>query len=184
MTEKEKGFFRIFVQVRKIFLPERVSCEQEGMAMETFDKDKARRVWQRVQSREGMAAPDPVSEGVPELLMQANTLAGLYMGLQRMNGGRAGEGTGSLSRSLRRTVDCLRGLCALEGTVPGLPPVETGTGSISQRLRSCAHRERRLGEGLIRLGTEGEFAPVYARLARESWDRCRMVLEMLGAPGK
>ena len=43
--------------------------------METFDKEKARRVWQRVQSREGMAAPASGTEGTPELLMQANALA-------------------------------------------------------------------------------------------------------------
>ena len=101
-----------------------------------------------------------------------------------MTGGRTGARTRSLSRSLQKTLDCLRGLCALEGAVPGLPPVETGTGSISQRLRGCVRRERRLGEGLARLGLEGEFAPVYTLLARESWDRCRSVLEMVGASGK
>lgn len=152
--------------------------------MEPFDREKAARVWQRVQSRDGLAGIAAAAEGPGELLLQVNALAGLYMGLQRMTGGKTGERFRALYRSLRRTADCLRGLCRLEGTAPGLPPMETGKGTVQERLRSCAHRERRLGQALARLGMEGEFAPVSARMAKDSWERCATVLEILGATEK
>lgn len=150
--------------------------------MEGFDAETAARVWQRVQSRRPMAAmtPEPTAR---ELVLQSHALAGLYLGLHRMLGGRAGERLRELYRDQLRTKECLRGLCMLEGEAPPLPPMESGKGSARDRLRACVHREQRLGEALAGLAAEGEYAQVYGRLARQAGERCLRVLELLGASG-
>lgn len=148
--------------------------------MEVFDQETAARVWQRVQRREGFAEPETGQEDPVSLMLQSHALAGLYLGMQRRFTGAGAERIRRLYRQHRETIACLKGLCRLSGTAPGLPPMEAGSGDTADRLRSCAHRERRLGAAFARLAAEGEFAQVYAQLSRQAGERCREVLQLLG----
>lgn len=177
MTEKRKPFF-IFSGGNRQISPPGAYTVMGGIIMDQLDREAAVRVWQRVQSREP-------AEGIPNdpaaLIRQAHALTGLYLGLRRMLTGKPGERCGALYRSQKQSLDCLRGIVRMEEAPPCLPPMDTGTGSALQRLRSCVHRELRLWDGLSGLTAGGDFAPVYARLCRQSTERCCAVLELLGS---
>ena len=60
--------------------------EERKDAMETYDKAKAARVWQRVQ---GEAAKDP-TQGLPGLIAEEWADAAIYLALSRRVQGNAG----------------------------------------------------------------------------------------------
>ena len=112
--------------------------------METYDKAKAARVWQRVQQ----AAPELTTERKPDgdLVFQSHALAGFNWGLQRRLTGQAAAQARELHRQHKELAACLKGIALASGqTVSGLPPINTGSGTIRSILLGCFHRERRLG---------------------------------------
>lgn len=147
--------------------------------MEEFDAGMARRVWQRVQGN----TPDPLPEKAPngELIFQSHGLAGLYWGLQRRLNGQAAARAKDLHRQHKELMSCLKGIALASGeTVPGLPPINTGSGTIQSILLGCFHRERRLGEAFGSQSGDPAFAPVWQFLAGQALKRSVSVLELLG----
>ncbi len=147
--------------------------------MEGIDQEKAARVWQRVQNRAAPAAPAPAGESLPELLLQSQALAGIYLGLQRRFSGKDGETIRSLYQQHRDLACCLRGLClAADRAVPKLPPMEAGSGGTRDQLLSAARRELWLRDCLGR--ETGEFQPVFARLCDQAAARAQTALMLTG----
>ena len=147
--------------------------------MEGFDAGMARRVWQRVQG----AAPEAMTETAPDgdLIFQAHSLAGLYWGLKHRLTGQAAAKAKELHRQHRELIACLKGIALASGqTVPGLPPINTGSGPISNILQGCFHRERRLGDALGCQKADPAFAPVWQTLSGQALKRAVVVLELLG----
>ena len=147
--------------------------------MEKIDTGMARRVWQRVQT----AAPEDKETKVPdgELIFQSHALAGLYWGLQRRLAGQSAAKAKELHRQHSELTACLKGLALAAGqTVPGLPPINTGGGSLRSLLLGCFHRERRLGDALAAQASDPVFAPVWQLLSAQALKRATAVLELLG----
>lgn len=147
--------------------------------MEGFDAGMARRVWQRVQG----AAPEATTETPlnADLIFQAHSLAGLYWGLKHRLTGQAAAKAKELHRQHRELIACLKGIALIDRqTVPGLPPINTGSGPIPNILQGCFHRERRLGDALGSQKADPALDPVWQLLSGQALKRSVMVLELLG----
>lgn len=147
--------------------------------MENIDAGMARRVWQRVQG----SAAEPTTEKTPntDLIFQSHGLAGLYWGLQRQLTGQSALQARELHRQHRELTACLKGMALVSGqTIPGLPPINTGSGTIRSILLGCFHRERRLGDALACQTGDPVFGPVWQTLAGKAAKRACALLELLG----
>ncbi len=147
--------------------------------MEDFDAGMARRVWQRVQG----SAAEPTAEKSPsdDLIFQSHSLAGLYWGLQRRLTGQPALQARELHRQHRELTASLKGIALVSGqNVPGLPPINTSSGTIRSILMGCFHRERRLGDALSGQVGDPVLAPVWQLLAGKAAKRAVAVLELLG----
>ena len=77
---------------------------------------------------------------------------------------------------------CLKGIYALQGTgkpdIPAPPPVDKAP--VSVILRRCYGREMRCLAQYEQRSGDPEYGQVFARLAAQERDHCRLVLELLG----
>ena len=147
--------------------------------MEKIDAGMAQRVWQRVQG----TAPEPIMEKTPngDLIFQSHSLAGLYWGLQRRLTGQAAAQAKELYRQSKELTACLKGIALTSGqTVPGLPPINTGSGTVRSILLGCFHRERRLGDALGSQSGDPAFGAVWQILSAQALKRAVSVLALLG----
>ena len=147
--------------------------------MENIDAGMARRVWQRVQG----AAAEPMAENTPtgDLIFQSHALAGLYWGLQRRLTGQATARAKELHRQHKELTACLKGISLVSNqTVSGLPPINTGSGTVRNILLGCFHRERRLGDGLACRAGDPVLGSIWQLLAGQALKRAVAVLELLG----
>ena len=147
--------------------------------MEKIDAGMARRVWRRVQQSAPELTTEKKSDG--ELVFQSHALAGLYWGLQRRLTGQAAAQARELHRQHKELAACLKGIALASGqTVSGLPPINTGSGTIRSILLGCFHRERRLGEALGCQSGDPVFGPIWQLLAGHALKRSVTVLQLLG----
>lgn len=139
--------------------------------MEYIDREKAQRVWQRVQSRQ---APAPQPQGLaptPEgLVLEEVTDSLLYAQLAQQL--KDNTSLRLLSQQAQSRAAVLRGICVLSGlTAPGQIPKPSRQDNIPAALRRLMGRLLRRTEEYRRLCDHGEFGELYqglAKLARES----------------
>lgn len=146
--------------------------------MNTYDPQKAARVWQRVQ---GQPQEHP-HEDLQALIMEQRHTAAIYLQLARQLPGREAAVLQRLNREEQTQAACLRGIYTLiTGNTPIVPapPVVPEPPEIT--LRKCYGREMRsLKEYEARSG-DPEYGPVFARLADQEREHCRAVLELIGS---
>jgi len=146
--------------------------------METYDKAKAARVWQRVQ---GEAAANP-TQGLQGLIAEEWTDAALYLSLSRRVQGHAGAILRKMGQEEQTHMACLKGIYTLQGAgrpeIPAPPPVDNAP--VSVLLRRCYGREMRCLAQYEARASDPEYGQIFARIAQQEREHCRQILELLG----
>lgn len=147
--------------------------------METYDKAKAARVWQRVQ---GAAAVNP-TQGLPGMIAEEWADAALYLALSRRVQGTASAILKKMSQDEQTHMACLKGMYTLQGTgrpdIPAPPPVDKAP--VGLLLRRCYGREMRCLAQYEARSADPEYGQVFARIAQQEREHCRQILELLGS---
>lgn len=146
--------------------------------MDTIDKEKAARVWQRVTAttNEGKSLQE-----LTDLITQEWADAATYLHLSRRFQGKESGALRRMSEQEQAHTACLKGIYTLiTGNRPAVrtpPPSQESTDTI---LRHCYGREMRcLAQYEARI-SDPEYGQVYARLAEQEKEHCRTILELIG----
>jgi rubrerythrin len=145
--------------------------------MDTFDAKLEKRVWQRVRGEESV---DPAGS-LRGLAAREWTEAAVYLMLSRQMQGREKTMLRRLFEEEQAHGACLRGIYALTAgeplnirTQPPAPePPETA-------LRKCYGRELQAAEAYSARTQDPEYGAVFAKMAEQEREHCRMILELLG----
>jgi len=146
--------------------------------METYDKAKAARVWQRVQ---GEIASNP-AQGLQGLIAEEWADAAIYLSLSRRVQGNAAAILKKMGQEEQSHMACLKGICTLLGAgrpeVPAPPPVDKAP--VAVLLRRCYGREMRCLAQYESRAADPEYGQIFARIAQQEREHCRQILELLG----
>ena len=144
--------------------------------METYDKAKAARVWQRVQGADRLNDRELLT-----MIAREWTDGATYLQLSR-------QLQGSQSAKLRRLYEeeqahtaCLKGIYTLiTGVRPNVKASPIMGMEPEALLRRCYGRQMQaLADYEARIN-DPEYGPVFARLAEQERDHCRVILELIG----
>lgn len=146
--------------------------------METIDKAKAERVWQRVRAD----APQSREEGLTELIAKEWESASTYLQLSRRFQGRQNALLRKLAQQEQAHMTCLKGLYTLiTGNRPraaGVPPVNDEPHKV---LRRCYGRQMQCLAQYEQRAGDPECGHIFARLAQQEREHCHILLELLGS---
>lgn len=146
--------------------------------METYDAEKAVRVWQRVHSSE--RPPEQATE-LPGLIAGEWSDAATYLHLSRRYQGRESAILRRMFEEEQSHAACLKGIYTLltgEHTVTRTPP--PAQEPLEVTLRRCYGREMQCLAQYEQRRSHREYGPVFARLAEQEQEHCRVILELLG----
>lgn len=146
--------------------------------METYDAEKAARVWQRVHAT---AQPEPSTAELPALIAGEWADAAAYLQLSRRYQGRESAILRRMFEEEQSHAACLKGIYTLltgEHTVTRTPPPAQESTEVI--LRRCYGREMQCLAQYEQRQSHREYGPVFARLAEQEREHCRMILELLG----
>ena len=147
--------------------------------METIDKAKAARVWQRVQ---GNVADDP-TQGLGGMIAEEWADAAIYLSLSKRVQGNAAAILRKIGQEEQSHMACLKGIYTLQGNgrpdVPPPPPVDRAP--IGTLLRRCYGREMRCLAQYESRANHPEYGQIFARMAQQEREHCRLLLELLGS---
>ena len=144
--------------------------------MNTIDQQKAARVWQRVQ---GTAQPSD-----RELLTMISaewTNAATYLQLSRQFQGKGSATLRKLYEQEQAHTACLKGIYTLiTGTRPAVKATPLAGVDPEALLRRCYGRAMQALADYEARMDDKEYGPVFARLADQEKDHCRILLELIG----
>jgi len=147
--------------------------------METYDKAKAARVWQRVQAE---SAKNP-TQGLSGMIAEEWADATVYLALSRRVQGNASAILRKISQEEQSHMACLKGIYTLQGAgrpdIPTPPPPDKAP--ISTMLRRCYGREMRCLAQYEARASDPEYGQIFARIAQQEREHCRQILELLGS---
>ena len=144
--------------------------------MNTIDPQQAGRVWQRVRSGDRLSDRE-----LQTMICEAWTMASTYLKLSRQLSGRAAATLRRLYEQQQANAACLKGIYSLiTGTHPavkalpvqGQEPTAVLRRLYGKSMQALANYEAKAGDG--------EYGPVFARLADREKDHCRILLELIG----
>lgn len=145
--------------------------------MDTIDPVKAAKVWQRVHPE----GEQPREQGLLALIAQEWADAGTYLLLSRRFSGKDAAVLRRLYEQKQAHMACLKGIYTL---LTGTHPTVRNTANVSESpeaaLRRCYGREMQCLAQYEARVTDPEFGKVYARMAEQGREHCRLVLEVLG----
>ena len=146
--------------------------------METIDPAKMSRVWQRVK---GEPAGESRKDGLLSLIAEEGTDAAAYLKLSREFAGSEGAKLRRLFQEEQAHAACLKGIYTLiTGTRPVVRSAQPELTDPEALLRRCYGREMQCLAKYEARASEPEFGVVFARLAEQEREHCRLVLELLG----
>ena len=147
--------------------------------MERIDPAKAAAVWQRVHN-----SPPPVQneQNLIGLIQEELTDSMIYWHLAKQFSGSQHALLRQLHQQKQSHAACLKGIYAL---ITGNRPVIRASQPTSEpaeiTLRRCYGREmRRLAQYEART-TDGEYSKIFAKLAQQAQEHCRLILELFGS---
>ena len=122
------------------------------------------------------------SRALLEMMMHAAAAAENFGRLARCFQGCQGDALSRMARESRAMVACLGGIFAL---VTGEPPrrqvpIPDG-GTVQARLKKAYARALQLLSACTRRTGDGEYGPVFQRLALRQQEHCRGILEIIGS---
>lgn len=143
--------------------------------MESIDQAQATRVWQRVKGTGTLR-----EQSLAELIRGEWEDAAVLFELSRRLRGREAQTLQRLCDQERAHARRLKGVFVMGGGEMERLERQAVEGKTLELLRRCYGRMRqRLGD-YESMSREGEFAPVYAQLAREERLSCCQVAELIG----
>ena len=150
--------------------------------MEAYDPQKAARVWQRVQGSTGAVQAD--ESALITMIEEAWKDAGGYLYLSRQYQGSQSNVLRRIHEQKQSHVACLKGIYTLKtGSRPVLqipmPPLPREP--VEVVLRRCYGREMRSLALYEARASDPEYGQVFARMAEQSREHCRKILELLGS---
>lgn len=152
--------------------------------MEQFDSERAKRVWQRVQS--GTTPQQQENQQTLHGLIQRELSDGaVYQQLLRKLQGREHNAIRQLYEQRMRNAAILRGICALaDGTVPALTPYPAADAPAAVLLRRCYGRQMQSLAEYENRKTDPLYGKVFQQLAQQELLSCCTLLELLGREQK
>lgn len=153
--------------------------------MQTFDAQKAERVWQRVQGSREESKQNRILDNIQELIMNEWIAAATYLRLARQMQPKQASRLQKLAAEEQTHAACLRGMYTLitgQQPVTRSPLPEVDTPELT--LRRCYGREMRSLKEYEALRDDPEYGHVFARLAEQEREHCRVLLELLGVLGR
>ena len=147
--------------------------------MEYIDPQKNAEVWARVRG----GAPDiPQEQTLAALIAREWEDAATYLRLSRRTQGKLSAALYQLYRQEQAHTACLKGIYTLiTGERPSLRIPAPAAESVSLTLRRCYGREMQCLKEYEARASHPEYGPVFARLARQEQEHCRVILELLGS---
>lgn len=146
--------------------------------MEQFDKEKARRVWQRVQAVGVVTEPEL---GVQALAGRESAESNTYIRLSRQLKGKDSQVLRQIAMEDRRHSEVLKGICRMTND---MPPVKTppfpDSGNISQRLQLCYGRKLQLAAEYEKRAAHPRFGNIFEHMAQQEYAHCRTLLSLIG----
>ena len=144
--------------------------------METIDQEKAARVWQRVKGEE-----ESREKGLLALIAQEWTDAATYLQLSRRVTGKDSAVLRKMYEQEQSHTACLKGIYTLiTGTHPTVRALPVSQSDIQSVLRRCYGREMQCLAQYEARSSDPEYGQVFARLAEQEREHCRLLLELLG----
>jgi len=143
-----------------------------------LDREKERRVWERVRGTQAMPPlrDDPV--GRPEALVREN---GAVLGrLSRQVGGKQGEKLRRLSQEQLRLANGVRGIGYLRGEPPARASAPGGKAAPGKLLGECLARCMEFHVECAHRATDPTHGPVFAQLSRQAAEQAAAMAELLG----
>lgn len=147
--------------------------------MEQIDREKARRVWQRVQAQQPISRPIHTSNLTPEgFVLEELTDSEAFLQMARQS---KETGFRQLAGQAQSRAGALRGICRLAGlTAPAAIPKAGRQENQQAALRRLMGRLlRRLGE-YRQLCDQEEFGPLYEALAHQIRDSAMLLAQIIG----
>ena len=149
--------------------------------MDTIDREKAARVWERVRSD----APPSPEQGLTELIAAEWTDAAVYLQLSRRFQGKDSALLRRMYEEEQAHTACLKGIYTLiTGRRPAVKAVPPPQGDVEQILRRCYGREMQSLARYEARASDPEYGQVFARMAQQERAHCHSVLELLGRLNK
>ena len=149
--------------------------------MHTYDPQKEQQVWQRVQGSREERRQEQRTENIQELIMQEMASAAIFARLARQMQPREAAVLQRLSSQEQAHGSCLKGIYTLTtGQKPVIRSPQPEPGTPEAVLRRCYGNLMRNLKSYEARSEEPEFGPVFARLADQEREQCRLVLELLG----
>ena len=147
--------------------------------MERIDPAKAAAVWQRVHSN----PPAMESEQVlPAMIREELANSALYIHLARKLGMPHSQVLQQIARQELAHSACLKGICRMRtGAVPAVERPSLSQDAPEALLRRCYEQKLRAVNQYGSRSSDPQFGPVFAHLARQEQEHCRLLLEILGS---
>ena len=144
--------------------------------MQIIDKEKAARVWERVQPKPPL---DP--EQILRLLTAEQEDAATYAHLAKQLPGPQSASLRKLYEQEQSHSACLKGIYSLiTGTPPVLPQIQVQQGKPEAILRRCYGREMQSLAAYEAHSADPEYGQVFARLAAQEREHCHILLTIIG----
>jgi hypothetical protein len=145
--------------------------------MDSYDSEKAARVWQRVRS----GGESLTAESLNAMIAQFLHLSSRYQTLSRQVKPPQSTALKTLSDQKRNQASCLRGLhILLIGPCPALRISQTRAEPISTALRRCYTDENQLWTQLRILSDATAHRAVMEAMVAVQRDHCRTIAELIG----
>ena len=147
--------------------------------METYDKQKAARVWQRVQN----ATPEDPTRGLAGMIAEEWADAATYLTLARRVQGRESAILRKMAQEEQAHMACLKGMYTLQGTGrPDIPaPQSPEKAPLGVLLRRCYGREMRALAQYESRSADPQYGQIFTRMAQQEREHCRQILMLLGS---
>lgn len=147
--------------------------------MDSYNPEAAARVWQRVQS---VPSFEQDTQWLLSLLAQKQADANTYLALSKRTQGKHSTVLRQMYQQEQSHIACLKGIYVLISgkypTVHSTPPAQEPIPII---LRRCYGREMQSLAQYEAHSADPEYGQVFAQLAVQEREHCRMVLELLGS---
>lgn len=154
--------------------------------MDTIDREKAARVWQRVRG-ENAAAPAPTPQAdithvLTALIAEEWTDAATYLHLSRHFQGQHSAALRRMYEQEQAHTACLKGIYTLiTGNRPNVRAIQPELSDPETVLRRCYGREMRCLAEYEARSNDPHYGQVFARLAQQEQEHCSKILELLGS---
>ena len=148
-----------------------------------FDKEMAKRVWERVQSAQPEVPVQPTNhtDMLQGLIVEEWQAAESYSLLARQLADKKAA-LHTLYEQKKGQIACLKGIYTMiSGSAPVIHAKVPSAESPERMLRRCYGRQMRCLARYEAKAGDPEYGPIYAKLALQNRNHCHALLEIIGS---